>query len=236
MKGANPTASQSAALEKLRRQVSDYRTSFNEVKNILESSGLHRAGLEAMGMEHETNRFLNWVRLTFGTNDAWKEAPLRPSEKVRHAEILRLGREWTQTQKDYIPESYVAWFRQVRDTFGSSAGIRDASRQELTDALMSIHAFEAQTRYMNNLSTTFWTDNQDDVGKVKRTLNYLVHGGAEFAPRLYEILEKPSWRLKHFATSCAIELYGTIKPQDYPPVNLRIAKGLRYLGFNVIGE
>jgi hypothetical protein len=35
---------------------------------------------------------------------------------------------------------------------------------------------------------------------------------------------------------CALELYGTIKPQDCPPMNGRMAKALRYLGFDVRGE
>ena len=34
---------------------------------------------------------------------------------------------------------------------------------------------------------------------------------------------------------CALELYGTIRPTECPPINGRMAKALRYLGFDVRG-
>ncbi len=38
-----------------------------------------------------------------------------------------------------------------------------------------------------------------------------------------------------FGRFCALELYGTIKPAECPPMNGRMAKALRYLGFDVQG-
>jgi hypothetical protein len=66
-------------------------------------------------------------------------------------------------------------------------------------------------------------------------LKYLVHGGGEFVERLHDVLYKSASKIKSFGLSCSLELYGTVKPKDYPPVNGRIAKALRYPGFNVRG-
>lgn len=85
------------------------------------------------------------------------------------------------------------------------------------------------------MPTVFWNENDNDIAFVKRTLKYLIYGGGEFAERLHDVLYDPAFRIKSFGLSSALELYGTIKPADYPPVNGRIAKALRYLGFDVSG-
>lgn len=81
-------------LEELRRQVYEqYRPAFTEVTRILQEGNFRRAELEDVGVANETNRFLNWVRLTYAPGDeSWQSAPLCP-EKERRAEILRFGAE-----------------------------------------------------------------------------------------------------------------------------------------------
>ena len=86
-----------------------------------------------------------------------------------------------------------------------------------------------------NLPTAFWTANNDDVTRVKETLTYLVYGDGDFIQRLHDILYDPGMKLGYFGRFCALELYGTIKPAQCPPMNGRMAKALRYLGFDVQG-
>jgi hypothetical protein len=230
---------ESIFLEGLRRQVQEYRVSFSEVANILEANQLRRTELEDVGTAIETNRFLNWVRLTYAPDDeAWQLAPQRSPDE-RRTEILRLGREWTQTAETKIPPDYVDWVRRVRRIFGSPAAIDDATREELTEGLQSIHAFLEQRRFVKSgdasLSNAFWGANSQDVPRAKRTLTRLVHGGGEFIQRLHELLYDPEMKLRYFGMFCALELYGTVKPEVCPPVNGRMAKALRYLGFDVRG-
>jgi hypothetical protein len=42
-------------------------------------------------------------------------------------------------------------------------------------------------------------------------------------------------KLGYFGQFCALELFGTVKPEECPPMNGRMAKALRYLGFDVPG-
>ena len=226
-------------LEALHRQISDYRSAFYEVEKILEQHQLHRPEIVHMSSAIQANRFLNWVRMTYAIgNESWEDSPLR-SEEARRAKILMLGREWTQTEEHKIPEDFVEWSERVEAVFGAPDAIDRVSKDELTDALMSIHAFAERYRFTKggaiNLPAAFWEENEQDVGRVKRTLKYLIFGGGEFVERLHDVLYDPGWKLKSFALSCSLELYGTVKAKDYPPVNGRIAKALRYLGFNVRG-
>ena len=87
----------------------------------------------------------------------------------------------------------------------------------------------------DNLPTEFWTSNQDDVDKVRSTIMHLMYGKGDFIQRLHDVLYMPTMKLKMFGQFCALELYGTIKPDECPPMNGRMAKALRYLGFEVRG-
>jgi len=127
----------------------------------------------------------------------------------------------------------------VKDVFGTKESIEAASKDELMQGLMSTHAFIEQLRFVKggekNLPPEFWIANNQDVAKVKMTLTHLLHGSGDFIQRLHDVLYDPATKLGKFGRFCALELYGTIKPQECPPMNGRMAKALRYLGFDVRG-
>jgi hypothetical protein len=123
--------------------------------------------------------------------------------------------------------------------FGTPGAIASASKEEVTFGLMSLHAFTEQFRFVKggavNLPLAFWAANNQDVTRVKETLTYLIHEPGDFILRLHDVLYDPSMKLGFFARFCALELFGTVKPEESPPMNGRIAKALRYLGFDVRG-
>lgn len=227
-------------LEGLRQEVYEqYRPAFKEVTAILEEQGFRRPELADLGVANETNRFLNWVRVTHAIGDeAWQTAPLRNAEE-RRAEIMRLGKDWTETDNNKVPEDYAAWIGNVRRVFGAPEALQEASKDDITLGLMSLHAFTEQLRFVKggqkNLPPEFWKRNNDDIGHVKETLSYLLHGPGDFIQRLHDVLYDPSVKLGLFGRFCALELYGTVKPEECPPMNGRMAKALRYLGFGVKG-
>jgi hypothetical protein len=223
-------------LEDVRRQVQQYRASFGEVTTFLKDNRFRRPELEEAGAAIETNRFLNWVRSTHVPEETWALVPIR-SQDERRAELLRLGGEWVQADDNKIPEDYRDWLRIVRSTFATPDEIDEASKEQLTNGLLSVHAFYEQLRFTKggkaSLPTTFWIDNNEDVAKVKRTLTHLLHGDGDFAQRLHDVLYDPAMKVMHLGMFSALELYGTIKPEDCPPINGRMAKALRYIGFDV---
>jgi hypothetical protein len=71
------------------------------------------------------------------------------------------------------------------------------------------------------------------VERVRESLTYFLHGYGDFIDRLHDVTSDDRWKLGLFGKFCAIELYGTVKPDECPPVNGRIAKALRFLGYPV---
>ena len=238
--GSNEKSRERMFLERLRREVYEqYRPAFEEVSAVLEEHRLRRDDLSGLSAANETNRFLNYVRVTRVIGDeAWSSAPVRRSEE-RLAEIVRLGREWVRAVDNKAPDDFVAWLKNVARIFGSAEAISAASKEKIMEGLMSLHAFTEQSRFVrggwDNLPDEFWQRNSNDTGRVKSTLSSLLYGSGDFIQRLHDILYDPSMKLGLFGYFCALELYGTVKPEECPPLNGRMAKALRYLGFEVKG-
>ena len=104
---------------------------------------------------------------------------------------------------------------------------------------MSIHAFTEQFRFVKggeaSLPAQFWNQNGNDLERVKSTLSHLLYGAGDVIERLHDILYDPSRKIRQFARFCALELYGTVNPDECSPMNGRMAKALRFLGFDVKG-
>ena len=222
----------------LEREVYEqYKPAFDDVASILVREGLSRGGFENVSLAIEANRFLNWVRLTHAPgDDAWQQAAIRPPAE-RAAEIRRLGGEWRVTAQHCIPPTYFASLANVQQVFGSAESIASASKGDLTEGLLGIHAFTEQLRFVKGgwpaLPTAFWSANGDDLAKVRRSLGHLLHGPGDFIERFHDLLYVANRKLAYFGYFSALELYGTTKPNALPPLNGRMAKALRYLGYDV---
>ena len=225
-------------LQTLQREIYEqYRPAFSEVASLLDENGLRRLELEAMGLANEANRFLNYVRLTHVIGDeAWQGAPLRGIEERKEL-ILSLGKEWVKAKNSLVPDSFSEWLDNVERTFGTIESLKTAGKDEITHGLLSLHAFSEQLRFVKggqkNLPADFWARNDDRLDRVRSSLSYLLHGPGDFIERFHDILYHPSRRLVRFGYFSALELYGTVKPEECPPMNGRMAKALRYLGYDV---
>ena len=224
--------------ETLRRQVyEEYRPAFAEVADLLERHRLRRADLASVGLANEANRFLNWVRLTrVRGDDVWQAAALRPRDE-RERYMLPLAEAWAIAADPKIPSDYIERLGRAEITFESSSAIEGATKEGLTSGLMSIHAFGEQYRFVKGgwteVAGEFWRANRGDVARVKASLDGFLHGRGDFIARLHDMLYHPAKKLKMFGYFCALELYGTVKPAECPPMNGRMAKALRFLGFDV---
>lgn len=225
-------------LEALRRRVFEkFKPAFDYVTNSLSAEGLHRHEWKSEDRGSETNRFLNWVRLTYAPGDEWQTSDVpRPNAELDQV-IREFGREWRVTDAPRISETYFEELQQVRKVFTSEGTLLAATREDLGHALMSIHAFYEQIRFVKggkaSLLDFFWKNNDNDELRVKKSLAYLIFGKGEFIERLYDLLYFPTWKLAYFGESCALELAGTARPELCPPMNGRSAKALRFIGFDV---
>jgi len=115
--GSKKKSSEYIFLEALRRRVYEqFRPAFDEVSTVLAENSLHRLEWSNSDNGRETNRFLNWVRLTHASGDDWQKSPLR-AQTDRRVELLNLGQEWyppknhgypriiSQTWHSFVPSS-----------------------------------------------------------------------------------------------------------------------------------
>ena len=228
-------------LETLRRQVyEEYGPAFREVTAILEESDFHRPELAKAGIENETNRFLNYVRLEPASGEhTWRNAKLISSLEDRRERVIRYAQEWVDAPKSRVPEDYLDRLRDAKLIFDAKETIETKDKRQIFDGLMCIHAFSDHLRRTagDEFCEKFWNANNEDLARVKSTIIHLIHGpGEDFIVRLHDVLYDKSRTLKHFGKFIALELYGTIRPDKYPPINGRMAKALRFLGFDVKGE
>jgi hypothetical protein len=109
-------------------------------------------------------------------------------------EILTLGGEWKETDDTRIPKNKLARLNTVEKIFGSRASLAAASKKEITEGLLSLHAFEEQLRFtttggLKNLpGGAFWHENKDNVERVRGSITHLVHDPGDFIIRLHDLL------------------------------------------------
>jgi hypothetical protein len=214
-----------------------YLPAFEEVSAILLEQRYRRPEFVGVPVGVETNRFLNWVRLEYAIGDeAWQNAALRAPED-RKGLIMDLGAEWTATNAPRIPDNYLQMIDSLQRGLGSPEAIRACSREELDESLMCVHAFLEQLRFTKGgadaLPAKFWQNNDNDLQRVQNTLIHLIHGSDNFAARMCAVIYDPKYRIKVFGRFCALELVGTFHPHEALPINGRMAKALRFLGFYV---
>ena len=134
-------------VEGLRRDVHEqYRPAFNEVADILDGHALRRGNIGHLGLAHETNRFLNYVRLVHAAGEeAWRLAPTRSPDERRRI-VVQLGHDWVAAADNKVPADYADRLKCADRVFGQPAALRSSTKAELTDGLMSLHAFTEQSR------------------------------------------------------------------------------------------
>ena len=163
----------------------------------------------------------------------------RPEE--RRGIIKVYGTEWSQVtdSESQNPEEYLEWLEWVHSTFGTKDALQGATKEDFSNSLLALHAFHEQLRFTPggkaNLAPVFWELNGNDVEKVRKSLCYLLYGPGDFVVRLVDFISLPKFELVKFKKFCALELFGTVKPTEYPPVNGRTAKAMRFSGFRVPG-
>ena len=83
---------------------------------------------------------------------------------------------------------------------------------------------ESRRTTVNRWAGSSRWDHETTNWDLDRTLTCLIQGGGDFIEPLHDVLYDADMKLGVFAYFCALELYGTLKPEDCPPNNGRMAK------------
>ena len=64
-------------------------------------------------------------------------------------------------------------------------------------------------------------------------LNYVVWGNGSVSARLWNAIRSDDWAIPHVSLSSLGEIVVWARPDEFPPRNMQMSKGLRALGYNV---
>ncbi|WP_417594622.1 phospholipase D-like domain-containing protein [Parasphingorhabdus sp.] len=237
--GSDAVSKKRSFLQSLRRKYDEQLgPAFEEVRQVFNQDGRRRAEFIGGDLDIEIGRFLGWLRIVHAPGDTWRASPLANAAERK----LRLNR-WMDRWFDQIntdagdmvrAESEVGNIARLRQTLESTDSIKNATYDEIFDALTGAHAFNDRLRFvaggLKGLRVEFFERN--GLNAIKATLTYLLHGKGTQLERAYDCLYNEKLRLAGFGEACTMEVVGWMD-LDRPPINGRTIKALRFLGFDV---
>ncbi|MBV9154539.1 MAG: phospholipase D family protein [Alphaproteobacteria bacterium] len=236
-----PTGIQVDVVHRSREQVylADYERVYQEflhafriVQEVYQSSG--RQKQPDVPLRLEIDQFFSFIRQEFTTGESYLEAPLRHGQNLEQ-NIRTHIEQWLDTNWVYLDRTIPENYKLISSALGSPESISNSGYDELLDALLVCHSFNEQLRFHKGaipaLRRDFMRDNE--LGRAKRTLIYLLFGGGNFIERMGNCIFNPEYALSWFGRSCVQETFGWVNGEDIPICNGRTVKSLRYLGFQV---
>ncbi|MRT15209.1 NgoFVII family restriction endonuclease [Enterobacteriaceae bacterium RIT711] len=183
----------------------------------------------------EVDSFLSYVREEYAYTEIWSETELGWNESKIQLVKKHIS-EWLNTDWYHFDDIIVNKnYPLIQRIFGSEISIKEAGYDDIMDAFLVIHSFENRFRFskggIETLIRNFKEANELD--KVKRSMTHLLHGKGDIVVRMYDLIYNPYYKLHSFGRSNVQELVGWINNLDYPVINGRTSKVLRYYGFDV---
>jgi len=221
-------------LETFRREY--YETllpAYAEAKQIYLGAARRHPDFAEVPFDYEFDRFLNWAKLTFTTDENLHSFPLLSAEqRIPH---IRGHVELWFNESIKIDAERTDRIERLKSIFGSKDSLAEADFADLTEALLGCAAFDEQLRFTKGgkpaLAKAFQKDN--DLNRVRKTFAHLAFGEDEFVRRIYDCIFMTEYKLAHFGRTSVFELYGWTNTDGVPPINGRTIKALRFFGYDV---
>ena len=222
---------------KLHKFYSDYIRAFNEIRSIIEVPRFQSRHMKGFHIVYETDRFLNFIH---NSTELKREAKETASHVLsldeRQEKIIYFAYKWANAENPRWSPGYSAAIKTVTETFSTREAIQSASADDIFAGLKRLHCFDHYTtRYIPKpAQQAFMKANGDDLNFIQDRLIHLLHGTGDFITRIYDVSNREaSGNLTHFGSSTAFELYGTVHPDQCPPINNRTVGMLNLLNFDV---
>lgn len=223
-------------LERLRSQYEEhFLPAYNLIKKTYQEDGQRHPEFEAYSHEYEIDRFLFWVR-GFTTEERLQENPLRSSEglirNIRHHK-----NEWLQVPHEELSiyEHRVERVARLKALFSDEERLLKVEMDEMADVLRGCAAFENALRYeggeVEHQLEVFKAENS--IKTMRAAFHHLAFGQGDYIERINDCIELPEYQIERWGRSSIMELFGWINREGVPPLNGRIIKAMRYLGFDV---
>ncbi len=142
------------------------------------------------------------------------------------------------------------WAPVLRKLFAKD-NILKLSKEQFVEAVSKVHAIRDHAAKQENkhlglpdkpqdadlkvqkFGEWLWEQRSVEDKTVLEMLNYVIWGDGVISKRIWNAIRTDTWRIPHLSLSSLGEIIGWVRPDDYPPRNMRTSKGLRALGYNV---
>lgn len=225
-------SSEKLYLEDYRRTYQIFLAAFKEVESAYKDDG--RRQQSELPLRIEIDQFFSYVREKHGSGDGYLAAPLRMGED-RIAFIKELINAWFEQRWPWLDEHIVDAYPQIVARFGTTQSIKDATIDEILDALEVCHAFNELLRFHLGGKPTVRKEfaELNDIKKIKKTITFLLHGKGPFVERMGSVIFDPEYKVAKFGRSVVQELLGWVNQENIPVCNGRTIKALRFIGFDI---
>ncbi|OBZ18910.1 hypothetical protein A8L34_05005 [Bacillus sp. FJAT-27264] len=201
---------------------------FRTLRDIYESTGLRKAS--ELPIRIEIDQFLNWIREEKAYGDNYLKPPIE-SDKIREFIIENIN-DFYNSDYAYL-ENTIANYATMIENLGSLEAIESINKEQLSNCLLSIHAFLGQVRHNKGGRVKFTEDfiNLNGIESIKESFKYLLFSEDTHTKKITNCIYNPDYKLIKFGISCVQELFGWANTEEIPICNERTYKSMQYLGF-----
>jgi len=234
-RGLRKPSSSEIYLEGYRAKYQEFYDAYQTVEKIYSTTGRRRHDEAVLPLRLEIDSYFSFVREELGKKDTYLHEPLLRGEELEE-KIRTTIERWFESPWDWLDQEIVPKrYPTIQRILGSPESIKEASIDEIVEALSTCHSFYDRYRFYRGGHETHVMDfkEKNDNEQVKKTLNYLLFGEDDFVRRMGCCIYDQAYKLNQFGESNVQEVLGWVNDQNIPICNNRTLKALRYLGFDV---
>lgn len=210
-----------------------YRNAFNKIQSVYQEF-TRKTPDNIIPLRLEIDSFFSFVKDKIATGETWNEAKLGFDNNIitLRANISEwLNTYWPHYEERIIPLNYPL----IQRNFSSPDKIHDLDYDQIIETLMVLHSFHDRYRFYKGgkVSQIPIFMGLNPIEDVKRNIIHLLYGRGDIVSRMADLIYDSNHKLNHFGNANVQELIGWINKEEYPIINGRTTKILRFYGFDV---
>jgi len=232
--GKNKKSKKLLYIDDFRRSYQEFQSAYKTVKRLYLKDGRRKRG--GIPVHIEIDSFVSYVRDEHAQGEKWKYTPLLVGVEQEQV-INNLIDQWHGVSWEYFENTIAEEkYPKIKKVFSSEDAIKNATDDDVMSGLKVLHSFHDRQRFfpggLQTLVDTFLEKN--DSNKIRSSLAYLLYGDGDIIIRMANLLYNSDYSLKQFGRANIQELVGWMIGDDFPIVNGRTTKVLRFMGFDII--
>lgn len=210
-----------------------YLTAFNKIQSVYQEF-TRKTPDNVIPLRLEIDSFFSFVKDQIATGETWSETKLEFDNnisKLRENISEWLNTYWPHYEEKIIPHNYPL----IQNNFSSPEKINELDYDQIIETLMVLHSFHDRYRfYKGGKASQIPTFIQlNPIEDVKRSIIHLLYGRGDIVSRMADLIYDGNYKLNHFGNANVQELLGWVNKEEYPIINGRTTKVLRFYGFDV---